>query len=159
MTERPDHNRTTTRQTRRRASHSHLGRSRWARPQSRARRHSDPSRLACCCAHEVNGHPRTPESVAFYSEMASTAFCKQLRMMQKWRLLLFVHIPWRLWRLIARSRMTGRAWGVFGRHHTPRPRPLDSGGTQQTSAANGGKILCSDDLGWSRIDHTSTLYR
>ena len=56
---------------------------------------------------------------------------------------------WRHWRLIARSRMTGRAWGVFGRHHTPRPRPLDSGGTQQTSAANGGKILCSDGLGWS----------
>ena len=40
---------------------------------------------------------------------------------------------------------------MFGRRLAPRPRPLlDSGSTQQISEVNGGNLLISDDLGWSR---------
>ena len=38
---------------------------------------------------------------------------------------------------------------MFGRRHASRPRLLDNKSTQQISEVNGGKILCSDDLGRS----------
>ena len=60
--ERPDHTRITTRQTRRRAFHSHLSRSRWARPQSRARKSFRCLGTGLPSAQVLNGHRTLPKA-------------------------------------------------------------------------------------------------